>query len=112
MDKPERDKRYLEWIETLPCIVTGGQPTTAHHQCERHNKAMGSKCSDYRVVPLHHEAHTFYHDKIGWKLYEDNGVDVEEIIKTLNAWWKLWHVEKIKRPVFARNVSQINNDMG
>lgn len=99
MNKPERDKKYLEWITTLPCILTGYRPTVAHHQWKRHEKAMGSKCSDYRAVPLCHEIHTLFHGDPGWKVYDWYGVDIEEVIKTLNAWWELFHIEKKRRPL-------------
>ena len=63
MKKPQRevDKKYLEYIKTLPCIMSG------EHRCAgdvvpHHTKTRGSGGSDYLAVPMccaiHAEVHT------------------------------------------------------
>ncbi len=83
-----RNRKYLAWIRTLPCIITGRMPTVPHHQDKRHFKAMGMKCSDMRAVPLCLESHTEYHDRLGWKLYEKNRINIERVIRNLNRQWE------------------------
>lgn len=83
-----RSQKYLHWISTLPCIITGRKPCAPHHQWERYKKMLGKKCSDYRAVPLCVDSHTLYHDVLGWRLYEINGIDIEAVIKILNSRWE------------------------
>ena len=57
-----RDKNYLEFVATLPCIVCGRIPTHAHHLRFAQPRAMGKKVSDEWVVPLCNLHHRSLHD--------------------------------------------------
>lgn len=60
--KPERitDEKYLQFIRTQPCCVTGmTEGIQPHHFL---TGGMGTKGSDYATVPLHHELHRHLHD--------------------------------------------------
>lgn len=59
----ESNGRYLAYIRSLPCEKCGSvPPCEAHHQPAIGHGSMGSKCSDYRAIPLcsscHHILHT------------------------------------------------------
>ncbi len=60
--KPERitDEKYLQFIRTQPCCVTGmTEGIQPHHFL---TGGMGTKGSDFATVPLHHELHRHLHD--------------------------------------------------
>jgi hypothetical protein len=60
--KPARDKKYLNWVRTLPCAICGGGPCQAAHQ-RLLSGGMGSKPSDYHAIPCCPACHMFEHNK-------------------------------------------------
>ena len=57
--KPARSERYLAFVRTKPCLITGRPgPSSAHHHGPR---GMGEKTDDYRTIPLCHEVHMAFH---------------------------------------------------
>lgn len=83
----ERNRRYLDWIDTLPCLVCRG-PATHHHESEKGGKGMGMKCSDYRSVPLCAKHHNSVHTMGKNSFYFMWGIDIEKTIGRLNQEWK------------------------
>lgn len=79
--KPARDKKYLAFIRSLPCLVCQRPgPSDPHHEQEKGHGTMAGKCSDYRTVPLCHTHHRERHDK-------GCTVDMDGAIERLNATW-------------------------
>ena len=56
--KPIRDRKYLDWVRTQACVVTGrtGESEPAHLRLLGEG-GMGMKPGDNLVLPLHHELH-------------------------------------------------------
>jgi len=63
--KRETDKRYLEYIRTLPCRVCLICPSDAHHTV-----SVGAGGSDFRAIPLCRKCHSECHS-IGAKTFQD-----------------------------------------
>lgn len=59
--QPARDRKYLNWVKTKPCIRDGKPSDDPHHIF---GSTMGSnkhsKSSDYHVVPVCRECHNYY----------------------------------------------------
>lgn len=62
--KAWRSKKYLDFIRSRPCCVSGAEVNViAHHvRCLGHG-GMGLKPPDYCCVPLTQELHQELHDK-------------------------------------------------
>jgi len=72
--KREQDKKYLEYIRSLPCVVCD-MPGEPHHVVSR--KAYGS---DYKAIPLSREYHSECHS-IGKNTFQERyNLDFNEII--------------------------------
>jgi hypothetical protein len=57
--KTIRDKKYMEWIKTLPCIICQrNTPSDPHHT---KTGGKGIKACDYTCVPLCHKHHVEIH---------------------------------------------------
>ena len=94
MSKPYRDKKYMSWVHTLPCIVTGlsGEGIEAHHVRMGQDGGMGMKPSDYRCLPLHYTKHRELHnigERYFWAKhdYNPNGL----ILLTIIRWFYSSH---------------------
>lgn len=58
LDLPERDKWYLEYVRTRPCLCCGRMNCSeAHHVKIKELVAMGKKTPDWTAVPLCHNCH-------------------------------------------------------
>ena len=79
----ERSEEYKAWIRTLPCIRCNRPTSEAHHQNAAGQSTTGSKCSDYRCVPLCVEHHAEYH-RIGRTTFWGT-FDFEILIAKLNV---------------------------
>jgi hypothetical protein len=55
-----KDKVYLNWLHSQPCIVTGQLPVTVHHV-----RSFGSRREDRRGVPLIASLHMLTHEVPG-----------------------------------------------
>lgn len=78
----ERSEEYKAWIRSLPCIRCQRQPSEAHHQPAVGHSSTGSKCSDFRCVPLCWEHHQLYHSS-GRHTFWGNA-DIEDVVVRLN----------------------------
>ena len=70
-----RDKRYLSYVRSYPCLTCGGE-AQAHHVQFAGTRGVGMKVGDEHCVPLcalcHYELHNFGHEKTWWAL---KGID-------------------------------------
>lgn len=56
-----RDRKRLEAIRKLPCVVYGRSPVDAAHSNQSaHNKGLGIKASDEFTIPLCRQHHIEY----------------------------------------------------
>ena len=61
------EKRYTNWVATLPCVNCGldNETTVAHHLKHRHaphgGGGMGLKANDFLTMPLCFECHSSAH---------------------------------------------------
>lgn len=75
------ERRYMAWIASLPCLVTGKQPVQVHHVTASIHGGRIAR-SHKRIVPLCPEMHQHDHGKLsverlGHKgFYEVHGVDL------------------------------------
>lgn len=76
----ERDKKYLAWIRTLPCLVCQSTPVHPHHEGSH---GMGIKTSDRNTLPLCHTHHQERHDrgKVTFWGSIDTALIIERLIK-------------------------------
>lgn len=65
-----KSKKYLDWVRTLPCAITGKYGVHAHHLIGHGQGGMGLKASDFLAFPLCPELHQELHDH-GWKQWEE-----------------------------------------
>ncbi|MGZ3773011.1 MAG: DUF968 domain-containing protein [Pseudobdellovibrionaceae bacterium] len=75
----EIDSDYIEWIKTLPCVISGVFGVDAHHSVRR---SQGG--SDRTCVPLSHDLHMELHT-VGIDTFENKyDIDFKLIVQTLN----------------------------
>lgn len=60
---PVRDRDYLDWLRTQPCILTGWRATDDAAVDPMHIGTLGTgiKSSDDEALPVRHEFHDFGH---------------------------------------------------
>lgn len=74
------DKKHLQRICTLPCMICGGE-AIAHHLLRTGSHSMGRKAGDDEAVPLCNAHHCVLHangDEI--KFFENNGWNYSRVI--------------------------------
>lgn len=100
--KPVKRGTYLQWIRSLPCVVTGTRPVEAAHlstarpELGHFGRGKQQKASDSWVLPLSPEEHRRQHDMgekkywflqhqdpyllclVLWRLWSDYGPDATE----------------------------------
>ena len=85
--KPRRIRceSRLAWCRTQPCVVSFRTPSDPSHIDRPGQKAMGSKTSDFRTVPMAREVHDEY-GRIGFVAFElKYSIDLEAEIVRHNA---------------------------
>lgn len=99
--KKIRDRAYLEFVRSLPCIICGKVGVEAHHQAEKGHGTTGGKPGDERVLPVCVYHHSFGGTKqypgsihgpgklTGWSFWEFHGVDIERYMKRIQAAFEL-----------------------
>ena len=89
--KPQtpKDKKYLKWIESLPCCIRGDRSREIHaHHCN--GGGMGGKCSDFETAPLSADLHKECHDN-GKKTFQlKYNINFNEIVRELNERYGLF----------------------
>ena len=73
--KTYRNKRYLEFVRTLPCCVCKGY-SEAHHS---ETGGMAVKCNDTRAIPLCHRCHHECHAIGKGTFQERHNIDFRDI---------------------------------
>ncbi len=86
------DPDYLEWIESLCCMLCGLKgkgfkkgKSDAHHIPKKGHGTMSGKCDDKRAVPLCWDQHREYHDDGRDTFAKTYNLDYEAIIEGLNS---------------------------
>ena len=83
MTKPWRSQKYLNWVKTLPSVISGRPADDAHHLIGHGQGGMGTKVTDLWVFPLTRDEHTELHN-IGWRAWEEkHGSQWKYIAETL-----------------------------
>lgn len=70
MSKPWRSQKYLNWVKTLPSVISGRPSDDAHHLIGHGQGGMGTKVADCWTFPLTRDEHTELHN-MGWKAWEE-----------------------------------------
>ena len=81
--KPTRDKKYLKWVKSLKCCVTGFQADDPHHIIGHGQSGMATKASDLFTMPMTRQVHTTLHSH-GYKTFEDcHGSQWDHVLDTM-----------------------------
>jgi Rad52/22 family double-strand break repair protein len=92
-----RDKAYLKFVASQPCLVCGRQPSDPHHLRFAQPRAIGLKVSDEFAVPLCRGHHRQLHqagDEIAW--WKTQRVNALEIARGL---WEKTHAATEQSPL-------------
>lgn len=79
--KAVKDKDYLSYLHSLPCVVTGRTPVEAAHvsyadpRYGKLGRGKGSKESDRWAVPLHTDEHARQHAMNERAYWREVGID-------------------------------------
>ena len=81
-NKPWRIQKYLKWIRSLPCCVTGRtENIDAHHITFTGQSGMGTKPGDNYAIPLCREQHSLLHqDPKKWESVYGKQSDYLDVI--------------------------------
>ena len=87
-EKRIRDKAYLEFVASKPCLVCEAQPCHAHHVTYAQRRGFSIKVSDEFTIPLcalhHNELHRASSERAFWR---QAGIDP---LLTARALWEEW----------------------
>lgn len=85
--KPARNRNYLAWIRTLPCVVCGSMRSVEASHTGPHG--LGQKSSDYSAIPLCHKHHRTGNDsyhRLGPRRFAAvHNLDLRSIVARLNT---------------------------
>ena len=56
-----KDKKYLKWVASNPCILCQSVPVQAHHITYAQHRGFGQKVGDQWVIPLCFLHHDYLH---------------------------------------------------
>ena len=60
--KTWRSKKYLAWVKTQPCVITGEPAHDPHHGIGLKLGGMGTKAPDWATMPVTRISHTEIHN--------------------------------------------------
>ena len=60
--KPRRNRKYIAWVATKPCLFCGAQSGPPHHDREIGPCGMGTKPSDTYCLPVCASCHDHIHN--------------------------------------------------
>lgn len=87
--KTPRNKKYLDWIKTIPCCICLKPPLSdPHHVNEDGKGGKGIKCSDYRAIPLCHKCHVDIHQLGKRSFAVEHAANYEDLIQFFNELWE------------------------
>ncbi|CAB4197129.1 Protein of unknown function DUF968 [uncultured Caudovirales phage] len=76
------DRRYLDWVKTLPCCSCHAPADDPHHMWSRGYNGHGSRSPDYFAIPLCRACHDGLHrDVNAWESL--HGPQIEHVALTL-----------------------------
>ena len=82
--KPYRNRKYLDWVKTLPSVISQRPADDPHHIIGHGEGGMGRTAPDCFAFPLTRDEHTELHN-IGWKAWEEiHGDQWEFVAHTLH----------------------------
>lgn len=82
-----RDRKYLDWLRTLPCCRTNKLPCDPAHISVGNNKGIACKVGDDNCVPLTRAEHQKQHS-CGEKSYWGDDLDrAKRLAKDLYQIW-------------------------
>lgn len=87
----ERDKKHLEFVSRLPCIITGRGPVQVCHirygdiEHGKRQTGMGEKPDDRWVLPMIPEMHALQHSGSEQQFWKSRGIDPLAVAKLLYA---------------------------
>ena len=84
--KPFRSKKYLSWVRSLPCCISGMRENiVAHHiiSCGM-GGGMGTKPSDLFTIPINAGVHSLFHAD-GLNEIDQKAEALRTIEKAVNA---------------------------
>lgn len=91
---PVKSKDYRDWVNKLPCLVTGEWPVEAAH-LSTHNakyghtgRAKGRRASDRWVLPLTQQIHRQQHQGNEMAFWKSHGINPHEACLVL---WGLFN---------------------
>lgn len=82
--KPIRDRKFLAFVRSLPCVVCGRQRGVEAAHTSAGERGMAQKVSDRLAIPLCVPHHREYHS-LGEKAFaQRHSLDIRAIVGTLN----------------------------
>ena len=75
------NKKYLDYIRSLPCEVCGKMAIAHHEQIT--GRGMGTKCSDYETIPLCNDCHRLRHNRGKYSFWIDYFFTFSTVIREL-----------------------------
>lgn len=91
--KPVKRGKYLDFIRSLPCAVSGKRPveaahlSTANRALGHFGRGKGSKAPDRWALPLHSEEHRAQHDTNEMAFWQEHGIDPHLLALALFGLW-------------------------
>ncbi len=82
--KPRRNRKYIAWVATHPCIYCGAESGPPHHARWAGPCGMGQKPSDTYIIPVCTRCHDAIHSASGAR-YRDmiRKIGNEEILSAM-----------------------------
>lgn len=92
--KPGKERSYLEWIHSLPCMVTGSRPVEAAHLSTANafyghmGRGKGQKADDRWALPLSPAMHAQQHSGNEMAFWKWAGIDPHLLALVLHSLWE------------------------
>lgn len=92
--KAVKDRGYLDFIRTLPCVVTGTMPVEAAHvsyaapKWGSSGRGKGQKASDRFALPLCPDQHRKQHSGNEKAFWRDHNIDPHAVCVALHSAYK------------------------
>lgn len=79
-----RSKKYLDWIRTQRCCVTGRHENiVAHHVTVMANRGVGQKPCDFWAIPLEYNMHEDLHQHGEKSFWMDQRLNPHKVITSI-----------------------------
>ena len=77
------NRKYLDWVRTLPCCICGAEAVPHHVKGVGHYSGAGMKADDLLSMPLCHRHHAEIHDDPG--SFNQERAVIETILTAVRA---------------------------